>query len=232
MKTGEDLLNLADTHVGEKYALGILVPKNIENWKGPYDCAEFVSYIIFQVSGILYGVANDKGNPASADAYTGYFQRDAASIGETISVADAIATPGACLLRFAGEGELGHIVFSDGKGGTMEANCTKYGLIKSTALGRRWSIGIKIPGIEYITNESAPQHEQPDVIFLTSPFMQGNEVVKVQQALLNKGYSLNVDGKFGPGTAAVVKAFQIANGELVPDGEVGQKTASALGITL
>lgn len=36
------------------------------------------------------------------------------------------------------------------------------------------------------------------------------------------------DGQFGPRTAAAAKAFQLANG-LLPDGEVGVKTAEALG---
>lgn len=232
MKTGEDLIEAAKPHMGEKYVLGVLVPKDNENYKGPFDCAEFASYIIYQVAGIPYGWANDKGNPASADAYTGFFARDAETLGETISIDEAIDTPGACLLRVGGEGVIGHIVFSDGKGGTYEANCTKYGLIQSTVHGRRWSIGIKIPGVEYTKNTEAIRSPEPDVVFVTSPLMQGNAIVKIQNALLNKGYHLIVDGKFGPATSAMVKAFQLSVGDLVADGEVGPKTAAALGIAL
>lgn len=231
MKTGEDLLALAKQHIGEKYVLGVLVPKDNENYKGPYDCAEFVSWVIYQVSGIAYGWANDKGNPASADAYTGFFARDADVIGEKISVEEAIGTPGAILLRIGGDGIVGHVVFTQPGGKTVEANSTKYGLIESVSGGRRWNIGIKIPGIQYTEPEKVEEHEQPDVLYVTSPLMSGTDVVKVQQALLNKGYHLIVDGKYGPTTSAVVKSFQIKSG-LVADGEVGHQTANELGITL
>jgi N-acetylmuramoyl-L-alanine amidase len=231
MKTGEDLFNKAITYIGCKYVLGILVPKNNENYRGAFDCAEFVSYIIYQVAGIPYGWANDKGDPSTADAYTGFFARDAQQLGITITVEEAIATKGAALLRIAGNGVIGHIVFSDGAGGTMEANSTKLGLIKSTALGRRWSIGIKIPGIQYTTGAPVDNAPTPDIVFLTDPFMAGQKVAAIQQALLNKGFEVIVDGKYGPGTAAVVKAFQSAHG-LVPDGEVGPQTATLLGISL
>jgi len=231
MHTGEELFEKALTYKGLGYVLGVLVPKDNENYRGNFDCAEFASYVLYQVTGIPYGWANDKGSPHSADAYTGFFARDAEQLGIKISIDEAIHTPGAYLLRIGGDGLIGHIVFSDGKGGTMEANSTKYGLIQSTALGRRWSIGIKVPGVQYTTNEITQSHEQPNIVYVTSPLMSGNEVVKIQQALLNKGYHIIVDGKYGPATSAIVKTFQIAH-QLVADGEVGSQTAAALGITL
>lgn len=231
MHTGEELLAKALTYKGLPYVLGVLVPKDNENYRGSFDCAEFASYVLYQVSGIAYGWANDKGSPHSADAYTGFFARDADQLGVKISIDEAMRTPGAYLLRIGGDGLIGHIVFSDGKGGTMEANSTKYGLIQSTAQGRRWSIGIKIPGIEYTTADPVEAHEAPDVIFVTSPLMNGDIVVKIQNALLNKGYHVIVDGKYGPATSAIVKTFQIHQG-LVADGEVGPQTAAALGINL
>lgn len=233
MHTGEELFAKALTYKGLPYVLGVLVPKGNENYRGAFDCAEFASYVLYQVSGIAYGWANDKGAPNGADAYTGFFARDAEQLGIKISIEEAMATRGAYLLRIGGDGLIGHIVFSDGNGGTMEANCTKYGLIQSTAQGRRWSIGIKVPGIEYTTANTLPgsPHEAPEVIFVTDPFLAGDKVVKIQQALLNKGYHVIVDGKYGPGTSAVVKMFQITH-QLVADGEVGPQTATALGVSL
>lgn len=56
----------------------------------------------------------------------------------------------------------------------------------------------------------------------------GPEVVKLQQRLTDLGFDPNgIDGKFGPGTEAAVKAFQQANG-LVVDGIVGPNTRAAL----
>jgi hypothetical protein len=48
----------------------VLVPKNNANWHGPWDCAEFMSWIVFQGAGILYGCVDDNANPASVEAYT------------------------------------------------------------------------------------------------------------------------------------------------------------------
>jgi N-acetylmuramoyl-L-alanine amidase len=69
MATGEEIIELAANHIGEKYILGAFAPKNNANYKGPWDCAEFVSWCIFQVSGLKVGMRND-------DAYTGYWQED------------------------------------------------------------------------------------------------------------------------------------------------------------
>jgi peptidoglycan hydrolase-like protein with peptidoglycan-binding domain len=52
-------------------------------------------------------------------------------------------------------------------------------------------------------------------------------VQRVQQALANQGYSLDVDGIYGRGTAHAVMQFQRANG-LTADGVVGPRTLAAL----
>ncbi len=56
----------------------------------------------------------------------------------------------------------------------------------------------------------------------------GAAVSDLQRKLKAKGYSLAVDGDFGPKTAAAVRRFQSAKG-LVADGIVGPKTWAALG---
>lgn len=55
----------------------------------------------------------------------------------------------------------------------------------------------------------------------------GADVVILQRALRAQGYRITVDGRFGPQTAAVARAFQIATGN-VPDGVVGPSTLFAL----
>ena len=52
---------------------------------------------------------------------------------------------------------------------------------------------------------------------------KGPDVMNLQTILNSKGYSLVVDGEFGPSTQAAVKNFQRANG-LTDDGIVGPKT--------
>src|SRR5262245_35003912 len=100
MAKGGDLVRKATTRIGEEYHLGTLVPKHTAASSGPWDCAELVSWCVFQVSNRLYGCNNDHANPAGADAYTGYWQRDAGTLGRVVTVDVAAQTPGAAVLRF------------------------------------------------------------------------------------------------------------------------------------
>lgn len=236
MATGEDLLRLAMQHLGQRYVLGVIVPKNDPNWHGPWDCSEFASWCVFQVSGHLYGCLNDASDPADrtgAHAYTGYWSRDVESLGIKITVDEARVTPGAAVLRLPHKGAHGHVVFSDGFGGTVEAHGAATGVIQARLEGRNWHCGIKISGVEYRTT-GAP-HTMPElgpIYRLQSPLMQGDMVAAIQQAL--KANSFNpgpVDSQFGWRTMAAIVEFQKAKG-LVPDGEVGPETAAALGVTL
>jgi len=72
----------------------------------------------------------------------------------------------------------------------------------------------------------------PNVYYIGEPNMDPNVVRQIQQALSQKGVNPGpIDGIYGPLTAAAVRAFQTANA-LVADGEVGPKTAQALGVQL
>ncbi len=230
---GNDILTLGNKHVGESYILGSQVPKDNKSWKGPWDCAEFVSWLVFQVSGKLYGCNNDMGNPATADAYTGYWRNDAETKGKIITVEQAARTPGAAILRVPAVGLTGHIVVSDGNGKTVEAHSHRDGVINSVINGRRWDFGILVPWIDY-TQQQAIKYVSPDYTLYryTLPRMVGPKVGQIQKALKAAGFDPNgIDSIFGPGTFKAVEAFQQAN-DLVVDGEVGRDTAKALGITL
>ena len=230
--TGEQLVRLARKHVGERYILGARAPKDNPRWTGPWDCAEFASWLVFQTAQLLYGCDDDNGDPAAADAYTGFWERDALSRGQRISIADAAATPGAAVLRVPRAGAIGHVVISDGAGGTVEAHSTKRGVIASTLSERRWDMGILVPGIGY-TRGAAVSPESAGIVFrLTDPRMTGATVKEIQRGLRQAGFNPGpIDGEFGPQTQAAVLGFQATRG-LVQDGEVGSKTAKALGITL
>jgi N-acetylmuramoyl-L-alanine amidase len=232
MGTGRELLTIAAPHIGEQYILGALAPKNNSQWRGPWDCAEFVSWCVFQAGAILYGCHSNTGNPASADAYTGYWGRDAERLGRKISVNEAARTPGAAILRIPRGNANGHIVLSDGAGGTIEAMSPTQRVRRHTISNRRWDIGILVPGITYEEGEGGNVNEPPTVYRITSPFMRGEMVRKIQQALVeaevNPG---SIDGIYGPKTEAAVLGFQLQKG-LVPDGEVGPETAAALGIEI
>jgi len=210
-----------------------MVPKNNPNWKGPWDCSEFTSWIVFQAAARLYGCDRDFGDPATADAFTGFWNRDATTLGEIISIDQAARTPGANVLRIPQPGTTGHIVVSDGLGGTVEAHSTKAGVIRSTLSNRRWDMGILVPGIVYTQGSTIAVNPPSTTIYRqTTPIMTGAKVSDIQQALLAAGFNPGpIDGEFGPHTQAAVVAFQLANG-LLPDGEVGPSTAAALGVQL
>lgn len=231
--TGEEILNLGNKHVGETYILGSQVAKNDESWKGPWDCAEFVTWIIFQISGRLYGCNNDLGNPAMADAYTGYWRNDAETEGKIITIEQAIRTTGAAILRVPAVGLSGHIVISDGKGGTVEAHSHVDGVINSVVNGRRWDFGILVPWIDY-SQQPAVKYVSPayTIYRYTLPKMVGPKIGQIQKALKAAGFDPHgIDNIFGAETLKAVEAFQQAN-DLVVDGEVGNETAKALGIKL
>ena len=233
MATGNDIVNLARQHVGERYLLGTEVPKDNEAWVGPWDCAEFASWCIYQVSGRLYGCEEDDCSPPSeADAYTGYWGRDVKCLGTEIPLQQAAATPGAFVLRNPGR-KCGHIVISDGQGGTVEAHSSGRGVVTDTLNGRRWDTGILVPWIGYSPLGHVPVLTPPNTIYrVREPMMSGPVVLAIQKALVKRRINPGVlDQRYGPHTAAAVQAFQISKG-LVADGEVGPVTAAALGITI
>jgi len=67
------------------------------------------------------------------------------------------------------------------------------------------------------------------VLHLTSPYMRGEDVRRVQEALNAGGFNNSRDGVFGPFTEALVRAFQTSKG-LKADGVVGPATRMALGL--
>ena len=223
MKTGQDILNKMITILGDDYVLGILVPKNDPNWPGPFDCAEALSWAVYQVVSTLYGCNRDTGDPATADAGTIYWDQDSRRLGKIIAVDEAARISGAAVLRVSAAGRYGHIVMSDGQGGTVEAQCTATGVVRSTLHGRRWDRGILVPGLEYESGPPAPVVPPSFIYRLTSPMMQ-DQMAKTIQSLLG----IEQDGIYGPVTMAAVIAFQKAHG-LVVDGEVGPLTFKALG---
>lgn len=231
--TGRDLLKLAETRLGEEYR-NVLVPKDNPNWHGPWDCAEFCSWVVYQKVGKLYGCTNNSGNPATTEAYTGAWVNDAKN--GTIVQTDRVTannTPGVMLIRKPPmAGKMGHIAISDGAGKTVEAAGTGLGVRRGVVEGRLWHYYAKIPGVTYSgSGVVIPATPLPHLLTLKKPNMSGPLVKEVQRALKAAGIDPGkIDGLYGPHTVAAVFAFQQAN-RLVPDGIVGPLTAKKLGVT-
>jgi N-acetylmuramoyl-L-alanine amidase len=145
-KTGEDLLKLAEEKIGAEYVYGADVPlKQGDHYDGPYDCAEFATERVQELTGQIYGALRPES--ANPDPFTGGWYDDMRHHKVIqIPVEQAIKTPGALLLRYPNRK---HMVFSDGLGGTVEAMGSDYGVCRGRAKGRGWNYGILIPGINY-----------------------------------------------------------------------------------
>jgi N-acetylmuramoyl-L-alanine amidase len=220
---GQDILLVARAHIGEKYIFGTAVPYRNSNWKGPWDCAEFATWCVYQAYGFLFGC--DAAGTAGS-AYTGLWKDDSQARGKSISVEDAIRTPGAFLLRYpvTSTRTIGHVAISSGDGSTVEAADSTRGVIAGTVFGRRWDTGVLLPGVEYGVAENAT----PDLVRAIEFPNPDPRVKEIQLALAKQGYDPGpIDGLFGETTESAVAAFQAAKGFVI-DGEVGSQTATAL----
>jgi hypothetical protein len=230
-RSGDAVVALARTRLGERYVLGQRVPMVDATWHGPWDCAEFASWCVFQATGRLYGT-RPSDDPVRADAYTGYWGDQARADGATITPELAARTPGALVLRLPVGNRAGHIVISDGNGGTLEAHSTVRGVVADQLGGRRWDFGILVPGLEYFSGdlEVALAPAPKNVLRVMAPLLRGERVRAVQKQLAARGFHPGpVDGIYGPQTASAVMSFQASQG-LVADGEAGPRTLKALGL--
>lgn len=232
MASGNDLRRLAESRLGEKY-VNVLVPKNNPDWHGPWDCAEFASWVVFQATGRLFGCTDNRGDPALVEAYSGAWARDAGNGALLPTVRDdAHTTAGVILVRKPPiPGRMGHVAIADGAGKVIEAAAPGLGVRRGAIEGRLWHHYVRVPGVAYrATGTPLPHRPLPYLLQLEDPWVAGPLVRKVQRALKAAGFSPGpLDGAYGPNTVAAVYAFQKSN-RLIGDGIVGPKTARKLGV--
>jgi N-acetylmuramoyl-L-alanine amidase len=146
MTDGEKILALAEKHLGERYDNHCPeVPLDDDAYKGPWDCAEFVTWCIYQITGKKVGHRNGSGG-----AYTGYWENDMSTLCKVISRKQAKHTKGAIFFKFPpAKGKKGHIAFSDGEGGTVEARNEELGVCRAKILFRGWDAYLLVKGISY-----------------------------------------------------------------------------------
>ena len=102
-----------------------------------------------------------------------------------------------------------------------------------------WSLGIPLSVCGVPVDAAALSCRAPVVVSaddaatrnlrLADPQMTGDDVTALQEALAGEGYTINIDGVFGPGLEGALKAWQDENG-LVADGIVGPATRIILGL--
>lgn len=224
--TGEKILQLAREHLGEMCVPGAAVRKYDAGWKGPWNPAEFASWLIYQVSGKLYGCKNNAVEPAKGLAESVFWFRDAQSIGRRTSLKRAARTPGSVVLSPPDAADDWGIAISDGKGGMMEANPRIGQVIEGTLLDKEWSIGVQVPWINYTRGEAVGLNLTKKPI----SWLREKELMVVQRKLEQEGFNPGpVDGIARLQTQGALRPFQSSHG-LTPDGRIDYQTALALGI--
>lgn len=231
MTIGLKIVALAAQHVKEAYK-NVPVPMNDPNYHGPWDCAEFASWCVYQAS---HGKVILGYRPAEREAYTGYWKEDAVRWKLVISIDEAARTPGAMLLRAPTKKLGGHIAICTGDGtSTIEAHSTAAGVdrfrVYTTESGapRNWDFGIRIPEPnEFETGLIAAIKVPAQQLLPSDKPVFHPLVLQVQEALEGLGYSTRGDGLFGSSLAGSIARFQAENG-LVPDARIGPETISKI----
>jgi cell wall-associated NlpC family hydrolase len=214
MATVEDVLVWAIAQKGDRYIFGAEVPPHVDG--SAWDCSELVEWACAKAQVV----------PRVPDgAYNQWFaikNKDG-----LIPVEEGMRTRGALL--FVGDGvgvgrdAITHVAISLGDGTTVEARGSKWG-VGSWAAQARFDFAGKIPGVEYGTDVEVRIPPYPGLVQLGS---NGEIVRRVQQRLRDRGWTITVDGRFGPETDQVVRSFQREK-HLDRDGKVGPRTWEAL----
>jgi cell wall-associated NlpC family hydrolase len=143
-KTAADFLHHAVAQDGDKYVFGHEVDLN-DHHPTTFDCSELVQW-----------AAHQAGVDVPDGSWLQYAQ--AHQMGTTMTVADALHTPGALLFSFSsdplagtGRPEHAHVAISLGDGRTIEANSPKngVGIFSAGVNGDRFQYAATIPGIDY-----------------------------------------------------------------------------------
>jgi hypothetical protein len=137
--TGAELVALAETKIGQRYTLGAQADLEDPNYAGPWDCADFASWLAYQATGKRIGCT------LIGDPFSGSWAR----VRLRITPDRAMWIPGAVFVRAPSRQRRGHVAISDGRGGIIEAHSTKRGVCRASALRRGWTTAVLIPGVEY-----------------------------------------------------------------------------------
>jgi cell wall-associated NlpC family hydrolase len=143
VRSAEDFLHHALAQDGDKYVFGHEVSLNDAN-PDTFDCSELVQW-----------AAHQAGVDVPDGSWLQYAQ--AHQMGTTMTVSDALHTPGALLFSFSsdplagGRPEHAHVAISLGDGRTIEAKGTKYGvgIFDAGTNGDRFQYAATVPGIDY-----------------------------------------------------------------------------------
>lgn len=133
--TVHDFLPTIVPHAGDRYVFGAEVEFHDPD-PDEWDCSELLQWALAGRLGVPF--------PDGAINQWAYCR----GAGAAISVPVAIDTFGALLFRI-GVGAVNHVAVSLGDTRTFEARGAAYGVNYFTALGRTWTHGALVPGLDY-----------------------------------------------------------------------------------
>lgn len=121
---------------------------------------------------------------------------------------------------------LGHVGYAIGDNMVIEARGTAYGVVMTDLYKREWT---KVARPDW-WSDIDDVYTLTRVLRLTDPYMKGDDVKEVQKRLNELGYNCGTaDGVFGKKTEIASKNFKQDAGLKHETGDVGKKTALALG---
>ncbi len=133
----------------------------------------------------------------------------------------AFAIQGALLFRHHTPAD-GHVAVSLGNGSTIEARGRMYGVNEFPAGQRDWTHAAYVPGLRY-GPPPARAGRWPGRYLMQPPPLRGSDVRRWQKLMQARGWTIAVDGVYGPESEAVCRKFQAEVG-LTADGVVGPET--------
>ncbi|MGH2933869.1 MAG: NlpC/P60 family protein [Gaiellaceae bacterium] len=133
----------------------------------------------------------------------------------------AFTIQGALLFRHHTAAE-GHVAVSLGNGSTIEARGRLYGVNEFPAARRDWTHAAYVPGLRY-GPPPARAARWPGRYLMQPPPLRGSDVRRWQELMCARGWTVAVDGVYGPQSEAVCCKFQAEVGVSV-DGVVGPET--------
>ena len=138
------MIALAETRIGEEYDWGADVDIDDEDWHGPWDCAEFTTWLYYQTTGKVFGCIDNEAAIKNLEPYSQSWLRDAKVSDKSVSISSAAKTPGAFLVRKKRPGKPGHVAMSVGDGTTIEAKSAADGVTHDVIENRVWDAAVAL----------------------------------------------------------------------------------------
>lgn len=146
--SGADILAIAEKHLGEPYVFGANANFQDSHYAGPWDCADFTSWVLYQATGIVFGCTDDAAPTKKLEPFSGSWLADTKSKGHEIAISQAKKIPGAFFIRKKKGSKPGHVAVSDGLGKTVEAMGKDFGVTRGKVDGR-FDTAVLVPGVKY-----------------------------------------------------------------------------------